>query len=235
MKRYTSAAGLAIRLTLCHVLGLFIVVAGFQWVLFRLSMNAPVLSRSVEELLDSYPGFMGRIGLFALMLVLTTAVSGDKRSRIDYTLRRLSLSDGEVSAIWSGLFAGYFLLYWAMEIGLEFGMCARYGALYGGGENLLFVAAMRSRFFHYLMPMYEPWGFVRNVVICFTFGCFASQDARMHRNGQKSFTPVLFAGVLWWVLTPYEVASRGQDIAVSVILILAAIWQWKRAGEVEDR
>ena len=95
MKRYTSVAGLAIRLTLRHVLGLFAVVAGFQWVLFSLRIDTPVLSYSVEEIMDGYPGFMGRIGFVALMLVL--ADGGSEPEEMNrHVLRRRMRSRQEV-------------------------------------------------------------------------------------------------------------------------------------------
>lgn len=225
MKKYTSAAGLAIRLTWLRVLVYIVFLGICQWISFLTVNNTA--SAALEFRLDDLPAWAGRLGNLGIMLMLYYALRGSKGSRMDYTLRRLSLSEMTVTAVWALVFSGWFLLYWVFQIGLMFGMYAQYVSDYGGGWNMLFVAAMRSDYFHYLLPLYEPWGFVRNIVMCLAFGSFTALGAQNARNGR--WNPLCLAWllmILWALLTPQEVAWQWQDITVSVCALVCVIWDW---------
>lgn len=231
MKKITSAAALGLRLTLIHVLGLACVVGLFQWILFFLIGRDSTYTLAFEGILDQHPAFMGRLGMAGLMLVLYSAAAGDKRSKTVYTLRRLGISEGTLTLVWSAVFAGYFLLYWVFQVGMVVALLVRYAMEFGGGQNLMFVASFRSDYFHYLLPLYEPWGFGRNVLMCICFGSLAAQGARSARNGR--WNPLCFGFVLmifWAVLFPNEMASRGYDITLILIAVGCVVIDWIWTG-----
>ena len=223
MKRYTSAAGLAVKLTWHQVAVYILALCFFQWVAF-LNVNN-VATQALEYRLDNWPVGCGRIGMPVMVLLLNSSLAGSKGSRIDYTLRRLSLSERTVTTVWTLVFAGWFLLYWAMQLALLFGMYANYVSTYGGSENLLFVVALRSKYFHYLLPLYEPWGFVRNIAVCVYCGYFTAQGARNARNGRWAplclfyVSPALF-------IEPRPLANQGMDCFEVVCIIVLVIWDW---------
>ena len=225
MKRYTSAAGLAIRLTWIQVLVFIGALCAGQWAAF-LSVNN-FATRALEYRLDDAPAWMGRIGMMVLLLLLHNFLKGGKDSQFHITLKRLSIDEMTVAAVWTLVFAGWFLIYWAAQLATVLGMYAQYVTEYGGSRNLLFTVAMRSDYFHYLLPLYEPWGFVRNIVLCFAFGSFSALSGQNARNGR--WNPLCLAFLMmtvWALFTPQEVASQWQDITVSVIALICVIWDW---------
>ena len=223
MKRYTSAAGLAVKLTWLQVAVYILTLCVCQWVAFLNVNNAAV--HALEYRLDNWPMGAGRLGMPAMVLMLYSFLRSGKGSRIDYTLRRLSLSERTVTVVWTLVFAGWFLLYWVVQLAMLFGMYANYVHTYGASENLLFVVAMRSRYFHYLLPLYEPWGFVRNAALCVYCGYFTAQGARNARNGRWAplclfiVSPALF-------IEPPPLANQWMDCFAVVCIIVLVIWDW---------
>lgn len=225
MKRYTSVAALAIRLTWMYVLVYIGTLCACQWVAF-LNVNN-LADHALEYRLDNWPMDAGRLGMVAMMLMLYSFLKGGKGSQFHITLKRLSVSELKISFVWMLIFAGWFLLYWAAQVGMLLGMYANYVHTYGGSENLLFVVAMRSKYFHYLLPLYEPWGFVRNGVLCLALGSFTALGSMNARNGR--WNPLCLAFLMmipWGIMTPQSVATQGADIAVSVIALICVIWDW---------
>ena len=178
------------------------------------------------------------------MFLLSFAVSDGKNKHTAYTLRRLSLPEGTLTAIWSLVFAGYFLMYWVFQIGMCLGMNARFTARYAEwfgipmeGSNRLFLAAYRSGWFHFLLPLSEPWGYARNIAIVLGFGSAAAVSARSARNGRSA--PLCMALVMLFaclVLMPQEMASQTQDIfAVIAIAVCTVIdWNWTRGWMCDE-
>lgn len=225
MKRYTSTAGLAIRLTWLQVLVYIGALCACQWAAFLFVDNAA--GQALEYRLDNWPMGAGRMGMMGMLLMLHSFLKGGKGSQFHITLKRLSISELSVAAVWTLVFAGWFLIYWVAQLGILFGMYANYVRAYGGSENLLFTVAMRSKYFHYLLPLYEPWGFVRNAVLCLAFGSFTALGGMNARNGR--WNPLCLAFLMmipWALLTPQSVATQGADIAVSVIALICVIWDW---------
>ena len=228
MKKITSTASLALRLTWLRVLGLFALVGAAQWLAFSRGFT---IDQAVEYQIDELPGTIGRLGAAALMFLLSFAVSDGKNKHTAYTLRRLALSEGTVTVIWALVFAGYMLLYWVFQIGMCLGMYARFAAQVDG-VNRLFLAAYRSSWFHYLLPLSEPWGYARNVAIVLGFGSAGAVSARSARNGRSA--PLCMALVMLFaclVLMPYEMASQNQDMFMVTAIVICTVidWNWTRA------
>ena len=222
MKKIVSVASLGIRLTARHVLALFAVVGGFQGLCFFLmTKEQDYLYDAFEHMLQKQPAWLGTIGLVALVFLLQSALVGSKRSKTAYTLRRLQLSEGSCTAIFALIFAGYFVLYWAFQIGMCILMYVMYVDKVAAAENLLFVSAFRAQYFHNLLPLYEPWALVRNGVVCVCFGSFAALNARNARNGRGApllmFAVALFFGM---ILYPHQIAVQTNDISLSVIMLI---------------
>ena len=229
MKRYTSAAGLAIRLTRLQVLVYIGTLCACQWAAFLLVDNAA--GQALEYRLDNWPMGAGRMGMVGMVLLLYSFLKGGKGSRYNITLNRMSLSPLSLAAVWTLTFGGWFLIYWAAQLATVFGMYAQYAAEYGGSENLLFVAAMRSRYFHYLLPLYEPWGFVRNIALCVACGSFTALGGMNARNGRWNPLCLFFVLLVpWGIMTPQSVANRWEDITVSAIALICVIWDWIWTG-----
>lgn len=229
MKKITSTAALGLRLTWTNVLTVFLITGVCQWFLvYRNGFENEVF----EYLLDEYvftPGILGQLGLVGGIYY---ALSGKKANTTAYTLRRLRLGEGTVTAIWGLLFAGYFLLYWAFQIGMMLLLYGMYDRAVGAPENLLFLTTFQSSYFHNLLPLHEPWAVVRNSVFCLSFGSFAALSAQNARNG-RTFPLCMFfvLVILWAILYPHEMASQSTDISLSIIALLCLaidiFWSWR--------
>lgn len=220
MKKYTSAAALGLRLTWRNVLIVFLITGVCQcFQMFRMGIQGG-FDDSLDALLDGHPE---RFGLFGLLLVASAVYCSlcGKKSVTAYTLRRLQLSERAVTAIWSLLFAGYFVLYWAYQLGIMLLLYGWFTHLVGEPENLLFLTTFQSSYFHNLLPLHEPWAVVRNIVLYLSFGSFAALSAQNERNG-RTFPQCMFFVVVCFVriLYPNEMASQGRDISLSIIALV---------------
>lgn len=225
MKRYTSVAALAIRLTWLPVLVYVGTLCAWQWVAF-LNVNNGA-SHALEYRLDNWPMGSGKLGMLGLMLLLYSFLKGGKGSQFHITLKRLSVNELKICLVWTLIFAGWYLLYWAVQLVMLFGMYANYVHTYGGSENLLFTVAMRSDYFHYLLPLYEPWGFVRNGVLWLAFGSFTAMGSMNARNGRWNPLCLAFLMMIPWVLfSNRSVANQWADILVAVFALICVIWDW---------
>lgn len=228
MKKVISAASLVLRLTWAQVAGLFAVIGAGQWLAFLLSEHARDPDYAFENRLDDLPALLGRLGFILLMLVLYFTLQGGKNSKISYTLRRLSISESSLTAVWALVCAGYFLMFWLYQLAMVLALYFRFAAETGrGSENLLFVAAYRSRYFHTLLPLAEPWGYVRNGFLALGYGNCAALGARNARNGRPAAFCVATVLIgLTTFLIPYEMASVQQDITFTVLIVLGIAWDW---------
>ena len=227
MKRIISTAELGLRLTWVRVVVVFVLTGIGQWLLFsRVSIGA------LEARLSGYPELLGRLGNLALLLVIYGTLSGGRSKGMDLTLRRLSVSEWTVSILWTGLFAGYFLMYWACQIGLVLAMSAAFAEEHGAGPELLFVASFRSDYFHDLVPLREPWGFVRNGMLALGFGSFAALGSRNARRGRRS--PLCLGFVMtiaWALLSQGQMANQTADVVFVLIALTCVgldwLWSWR--------
>lgn len=232
MKKITSLAGLALRLTAPFALGWIGAVGLGQWFRFWQAGNDGTFDLAFEYLVERNIATLGPLGMVALVLILHFRMVGSKRSKTAYTLRRLSLSEGGVTFVFALVCIGWFLLYWAVQLGLCLGLYAMYTDKMGVVENLLFVSAFRVQYFHNVLPLYEPWALVRNGVLCLSFGSFSALSARNARNGRGASLLMYFVTVFFWVvLYPNQLANQTTDIFLSVItlgcLALDIIWTWR--------
>lgn len=225
MRKITSIASLGLRLTWLRVAGVAAATGLAQWLCFA-GENA---GAALESRMDGAPAFIGRMGYLALLLALYYTMSAGKGGGMDMTLRRLPVSEWTVTAVWSLLFAGYYLMYWAMQIGLCLGMYGRAVHTHGAAENLLFVAGFRSEWFHELLPLREPWGFARNVALALGFGSFAALGARNARRGR--WNPLCLCWLMaigWALLSQGTMATRTADVTFILLSLfcVAGDWYW---------
>lgn len=230
MKRSLSAAGLALRLTWK---GFALITLATVLVQTAIFMNQEVYfeSKGFEWLLDEMGvAAFGRIGAMVLLGYLLLRCG---RKNTGYTLRRLSLSEGSLTAWWSAVFAGWFLLYWGAQLATVLGLYTWYAQRIPVQSINLFVAAFRSAYFHMLLPLAEPVGYVRNGVLCLSFGAMAAMLSRQLRNGGK---PWMFAVLLFIsYLLPQRMGSEAFDGILSAALLGCVAVQWVICREVCSR
>lgn len=221
MKKITSVAALCLRLTWVRVLGLFALVGGAQWFGYLVLEKADFEWSSFEYLLDRFPAWIGKGGFLLLAYILLFTVAGGKGSKIEYTLRRLRVSEDTTTLIFSLVFAGYIVAYHAFQLGMVLLLYGYYDSFHGYGHELLFLSAFRSEYFHFLLPLYEPWAVALNGLMTLFLGSSIAYFAEELRHG-RSLIP--FHLMVWYSIRHTgEMASQSWDIFIIVAMLITIV------------
>lgn len=204
MKKVTSAALLAIKLS--WVAALSVILAGavaqavsvYQWLM---PGGVPLqASFGFETLLRSAVQGAGQWFALLLLVFLTLSTASTKGSKSVYTMNRLGLSELQMTLVFGGVFTLYFLLYWAIQLGLAYAYFVWYSRFSLVSSNAFMLACWRSEWLHTLLPLGEWWGYLRNIVICLSFGFSAAFGSHLSRRGKlplaSLFPPLLCAVML---------------------------------------
>lgn len=226
MKKYTSVASLAMKLSWLRTVVIFATAGAIQFLVARswlMPGGVPLSFPQAFEAIADTVMVYGCIGFLALVLALIFTGMEFKKSRHLYTLRRLGISEARVTAVFGAVFSGYLFLYWAYELAIVFGLFRWYAAIYAPGENILMLAAWRSDWFHYLLPLQEWMGYVRNIILCLSCGFCAALGAHQMRHGRAyipALVPLVIAALGLSAVTPGMLVV---DIVMSVSLAASAI------------
>jgi hypothetical protein len=222
MKKITSAAFLALKLTWVTAVLFTLVPVGMQiFNGFRELMPGGVPLQATlgyEMLLSDDIRRTGLNWMSILLFFLIATASSNRGSKNVYTMNRLGLSENQTSLVFGGVFSGYFLLYWAFQIALCYGFFVWYSRFALVGSNTWMLACWRSEWLHTLLPLGEWWGYLRNVVICLSFGCSAAFASQQGRRGKIPLTWFI-APLLCVFLLSGRIGSIGMDMVLTVLLI----------------
>lgn len=241
MKKITSAALLALKLTWQAALAFTLTGAAVQvFYVFRELMPGGVPLQTTfgfEQLLQSAAERVGKFWMVLMLYMLGMDVG--KSVKTIYTMNRLGLSENQMTLVFGLVFSGYFLLYWAFQIALCYGFFVWYSRFALVGSNTWMLACWRSEWLHTLLPLGEWWGYLRNTVICLSFGftaAFDSQRARREKHAMINLFKIV-PPVLCLFLLNGRVGERGPATALIFLLILFGIGDWfalKGGREDED-
>lgn len=189
MKKVTSAALLALRLTWKTALLVFAVTGLIQtgrvsWEL--MPGGAPLQTTfGFESLLKTAVQGPGLWFGVVLLAALVLSAGNTRGSRTVYTLNRLGLSEFQSALVFGGVFSLYFFLYWVFQLALVYGFFAWFTRFSLVSSNMFMLSAWRSEWFHLLLPLGEWMGYLRNIVICVSFGCTGAFGAQLRRHGRN--------------------------------------------------
>ena len=241
MKKITSAALLALKLTWLAALAFTLTGAAVQiFYVFRELMPGGVPLQTTfgfEQLLQSAAERVGKFWMVLLLYMLGMDIG--KSVKTIYTMNRLGLSENQMTLVFGLVFSGYFLLYWAFQIALCYGFFVWYSRFALVGSNTWMLACWRSEWLHTLLPLGEWWGYLRNTVICLSFGftaAFNMQRARREKHAMINPFKIV-PPVLCLFLLNGRVGERGPATALIFLLILFGIGDWfalKGGREDED-
>ena len=226
MKNITSAALLALKLTWKAVLAFFLTVVGLQiFCTFQELMPGGVPLQATfgyENLLRSAVQRPGKLWMAYLLFALIGTAGYTKGSKSVYTMNRLGLSEEQMTLVFGGVFTGYFLLYWLLQIGVCYGIFVWYTRLTLVGSNAFMLSCWRSEWLHTLLPLNEWWGYLRNLAICLSFGFSAAFGSQLSRHGKLHLTS-LVPPVLCLFLLSGRIGEFGLDIVLTVLLLAFTI------------
>lgn len=238
MKKRISGAALALQLTFWPVMAVILIWSALQvWSFLRSEcfwvVESYVNPMAFEDVLDNQRVFFYGKFSFLMILAMTLVSPGNKAS---YTLRRLRISENELTISWAMVFSGYYLLSWAVQLGLCVGMFRYYAEVTNLEAMDFFLACYRSRYLHLLMPLGEPWGYVRNIVICLGWGAMGALVSRYSRHRGKPIMAIALV-VMTLAFLPAEMASRTLDrwlCGLSVIMIVIQCLMIREVERNED-
>ena len=221
MKKITSAALLALKLTWLSALLYPLVAVGLQiFDVFRNLMPGGVplqVTFGFENLLQSAQR-VGRFWMVLLLFALTRATGDTAGSKSVYTMNRLGLSENRMTLVFGGVFTGYFLLYWALQIAVAYGFFVWYSRFTLVSSNSFMLACWRSEWLHTLLPLNEWWGYLRNIAICASFGFSAAIGSQKIRRGKFPWMS-LIPPVLCLFLLTGRIGDFWLDMVLTVVLI----------------
>lgn len=240
MKKVTSAALLAIKLTWKTVLLIFALTAGVQvFAVWQNLMPGGVPLQAAfgfETMLRSAVQPHGRWLTVMLMALLVATGASGKGSKTTYTMNRLGLSENHMTLVFGAVFTGYFLLYWAFQLLLIYAFFVWYSQFSLVSSNAFMLSCWRSEWLHTLLPLGEWWNYLRNLVICGSFGLCSAFASQQGRRGKVPLT-WFAAPVLCAFLLNGRVGSFGQDIGLMLLLTAFTVGYWfvlKGGREDED-
>lgn len=239
MKKRTSVFSLGLRLTWVAAFLITVVTCLLQgWLFWR---QQPMwggvefefgYTIALEHIIENDGiALVGTSGVMVLLIALAACVAP---AQTGMTLRRLQIREWEVSIWWSLLFFGYFLLYWACQLGMLLWMFHLYAQVRGWGMIDLFIASFSSNYFHTVLPLSEPWAVARNVFLCLSGGIMAAVNAMEARHGGKAFLVLVFY-FLSKLFLPSDMASQMSDMAaIAVLGCILAGYIWTMHGRVKN-
>ena len=214
MKKITSAALLALKLTWVAALAFTLTGAAVQvFYVFRELMPGGVPLQTTfgfEQLLQSAAERVGKFWMVLLLYMLGMDVG--KSVKTIYTMNRLGLSENQMTLVFGAVFTGYFLLYWALQIAVCYGFFVWYSRFTLVGSNAWMLACWRSEWLHTLLLLGEWWGYLRNTVICLSFGCSAAFASQQGHRGKVPLTWFI-APLLCVFLLSGRIGSIGMDMS----------------------
>ena len=240
MKKVTSAALLALKLTWRLVLLCFVLTGAVQIIgACRELMPGGVplqVTFGFENLLRSAAQGAGKWWAVMLLAFLIATASGSKGSKTVYTMSRLGLSENQMTLVFGAVFTGYFLLYWALQLAVCYGFFVWYSRYTLVSSNSFMLAAWRSEWLHILLPLNEWWGYLRNLAICGSFGFTAAISSTLARHGKLPATTIVPPVLCLFMLTG-AIGDFWLDIMLTVLLAAFPIgyfFSMKGGREDED-
>lgn len=234
MKKRMSAAALGLQLTFWPVMAAIVMCSVLQVLCFFHSdylwtQESYVNHTAFEWILDQERvGFYGKFGF--LMILSMTLIA--PRNKAAYTLRRLRISENELTLQWALLFSGYYLISWMVQLLLSMVFFRIFAGATGMDAMDYFLAVYRSSYLRCLLPLGEPWGYVRNVCFCLGWGAMGALVGRYCRHGGKPFMVIALVLVTLF-FQPLGMAEQSRDIALCLFTALAVAVQVVLIREVE--
>lgn len=179
-------------------------------------------SMALEQILDSpLYRFSPAVGL-TLATVMLLLGHGGTRSRVNYTMARLSLPPRSLFSLHVVYCTGVYLLFWLFQVTVAVATIALYCSQMDSGEvssQLALLTCYRSIYLHPLLPLAD-WPFWVSTPLIY-LGLGVNTTLGMFRNweGKFSFPPVIFA-----LLTALYAAKPGDYTCAILLICVLLIW-----------
>lgn len=167
--------------------------------------------------------FTVAFGLLTVILALSCLNNGG--SNINFTIKRLCLSEKKIHILWGGYCCLCYFILCVWETATIYGLHRLYLASPIGaysGSMSFFMASYRMDLLHSLMPLSDMTRHFCNLVLLVSLGVCQSIFSLRVRRGQK---PIALIVVVWLAafFFPHGTASLGHDAFLSIALIITTL------------
>ncbi len=242
MRRYGSVVMLAARGTLGKLLLTLLLTGAAQ-----AGLTAVYLGRYSDEWYGlwhffekSHVALAAGLGLLLLCGALALNGCDSAASRSRYTLRRLSVDERVLTALWSGCNTLCLLVFWGFQAGAMLLLCR---FLMGRAdpallnEQTLFLAVWRSDYLHSLLPLAEWERTVCNCILAAALGVDAACFSYQHRHGRRGAAILILAAaaVVFFSQPMGEAGGAAGMLAIfGALTAVFALYNVWRDHEDED-
>lgn len=221
MKKYLSVLMIASRSTLYKIIGLLLLMATAEIVLFYQVSHANELY-TLDALIDrSHMPLISGIAFLALCYILSLVGYETSGSKIRYSIQRLSIREEAIATLWAVYNMGCFIIFWAIQLLIALFLCHQYTTimdpLYWHNQTT-FLTFYQNPFLHSLLPLEEGSRWVRNGVLIFALGITSASFSLNQRRGKRSVSIVVMA-----ILTFVSFSQDLGDFSTDMLLILATL------------
>jgi len=229
-----SALMLAVTPTFKHIAALLTAATGIEYFLFHRAMKAAQPSVMTEFTdLEPIPAFEAIIenahleyilcALFFLFSALFLYTGCEQKGgKLRYTLRRLSVPEGQIHLSWAVYYSLCYLLLMVWQAGMFWVLYHVYAASPFGeglGANGFFLATYRSDLLHSLLPLHDVARQIRNAVLLPCLGLSCSFFSFHLSRGRRGWDALLLVGMTAFVF----IRSMGNT-AMDVFTMIYAVW-----------
>lgn len=235
MKQYTSIMALAVRALLGKVLAVTAATAAIQLAVFRLIPEQVSSLYNLQR--ESWTAPLAALGLTAVLVLL--ALHGGPLSgvRTSYTLRRLPVSEQTVTILWTVVYLGFLLLFWAAEVGVVLLQQHWTALLYPSQVPAFqrFSDNYSTPFFHGLLPLYEWPRYLCNAIWLIALAWNAAAFSYQHRRGRLpgGGILVLILGLLFFVMGE-TTSGMVVSILFTFVMVMVTLWSFFSLREEEE-
>lgn len=233
MKLHWSVLMLMARSTIHKLLGLFVIMAVAEGVLFALSLCTWLNIGGLELILSHSHITVVCAICFVLVTVLLWTTGCEFSSKQGYTLQRLSVSPRSVF-LWQAVYNTIcYFLFWAVQTLIVLALCHLYMAVAHEAvvnQQTVFLAFYRNPFLHSLLPLDEAFRYVRNVLLVLSLGVTSAHFPLCQRRRTWSFTAIGMAAATLFLFQG-NMGNFDGDSALAVFavaaLVLTIVMGWK--------
>ncbi len=196
MKKQLSVIMLAARSTIYQVILLLAVSGALEAALFFLKMNGQTQTTLENTVVKSRMNLVCLAAFILLGVLLSRTGCEFGGSKVRYTLQRLSVKEITVTLLWSLYNTCCFVIFWLGQGMIALALCRMYarGAAEGAiGPQTVFLAFYRNSFLHNLLPLSEPFRWIRNLLLCAGMGVGAACFSHRMRHEQKGLAVFVMA------------------------------------------
>ena len=227
MKKHLSVFGLFARSSVYKVLGILGLMCLSEISIFALKFSREPLAEYVGRF-EHYINISHLTICLGIAFVLITIIlclpGTEYGSKVGYTIRRLRLSERAVFYYQAVFNLVMYILLWAVQIGLLYGLSLWYTAAVPTkftNNQAIFLAFYRDNFLHTILPLSEVMLWIRNFLLIIALG-FASAEFPyiQRRKGYGILIALVVIFVLIFFITDIGMV---KNIIFSIVLFIIVV------------